>query len=138
MNTHVHTIPGGKMVVTWDADARAIIDTWANYGITLEQFREAVLVKGLDHSRAHGGRAWIVDSSQAKGAFSQEIQAFIDSDIFPAFAANGVKYFITINSPSVVTQLTIQSYQAKTGPNGLILVEVLSMQDALAWLKDRD
>ena len=37
-----------------------------------------------------------MDSSTAHGAFSQEIQSFIGSDVFPAFAKHGIRYFITL------------------------------------------
>jgi hypothetical protein len=113
----------------------AIIDTWTDYGITLEQFSEAVLQKGLGHAKNNGGKAWIVDSSGAKGNFSKECQAFIETDVFPAFAENGIKYFITIRSKSALTNITIKNYQAKIGPHGIQLVEAQDVQGAIDWLK---
>ena len=115
----VYSIPG-KLEVTWLGDVKSIVDTWSNYNVTLEEFKEAVMSNGLKHAKANGGIAYIVDSSTAKGAFSQEIQTFIGSDAFPAFAKNGIKYFITITSQvSTVTKMAVKSYAAKTGPNGL-------------------
>ncbi len=131
----IFSIPG-KLEVTWNSELKAIIDTWQTYHISLPEFREAVLVKGLDHSKANGGIAWIVDSSLAEGVFTQEIHRFIDTDIFPAFARNGVKYFITITSTvSALTKLNVMGYSAKTGPNGLKLVELNSTADAIEWLR---
>ena len=131
----IHTIPE-KMTSMWAADAKAVVDTWLNYNSTLEEFKEAVLEKGINHAKANGGVAWIVDSSKAKGAFPQEIQAFIESDVFPAFAKNGIKYFITINSQvSAITKMTVSSYSAKAGPLGLKLLELNSADDAIEWLK---
>lgn len=131
----IHSLPG-KLEVSWRSDVKAIVDTWHTYGITLDEFKEAVLVKGLNHSKANGGVAWIVDSSKAEGVFDTEIQNFIGSDVFPAFAKNGIKYFITINSQvSALTKMTVRTYQSKTGPNGLKLVEVNSVDDAVEWLK---
>lgn len=130
---HLHTV-SGKLEVHWLPEARAILDTWTDYFIPLEEFKKAVLEIGLGHSKANGGRAWIVDSSKAKGSFPQVNQDFIGSDIFPAFANNGVQYFMTITSESVLTKMTIASYQVKTGPNGLHLVEVNSVDDAVEWL----
>lgn len=124
-----------KLTVYWDEGAKAIIDEWTSYFISLEDFSTAVLIKGLNHSRANGGVAWIVDSSKAIGAFSKEIQAYIGNVIFPAFANNGVKYFITINSDNYLTKMNVDTYAAKTGPNNLQLVEVASVDDAVAWLK---
>ena len=132
----VYEVPG-KLKVTWDAELRAIIDTWKTYAITLDEFREAVLIRGLNHSKPNNGRAWIVDSSTAEGAFSQEIQKFIETDIFPAFVKNGVKYFITINSKvAPLTRLTVRQYSASAGPLGLKLVEVNSVEDAKSWLRE--
>ena len=135
MSEKVYEIPG-KLSVAWDPDVKAIIDTWSSYYVTLEEFKNAVLVKGVDYAKSRGVKAWIVDSSQAKGAFSQEIQDFIGSTVFPKFAEIGVKYFITITSQvSAVTKMTVASYASKTGPNGLKLVEVDSAENAVAWLK---
>ena len=131
----IHSVPE-KLEVTWNDEVKAIIDTWSTYHISLEEFKEAVLVKGLDHAKANGGIAWIVDSSKAKGVFTPEIHNFIGTDIFPAFAKNGIKYFITITSQvSAITKLTVRNYSAKTGPNGLKLVELNSVKDAILWLK---
>ena len=63
---------------------------------------------------------------------SQEIQAFIGSDIFPEFTKNGIKYFITITSQvSALTKMTVKTYSAKTGPHGIQLVELNSVIDAV-------
>lgn len=130
----VHNVPD-KLNVQWVPEVKAILDTWTSYFITLPAFREAVLEKGLDYAKAKGVRAWIVDSSKAKGAFSQEIQDFIGSDVFPAFAKAGVKFFITVTSASALTNMTISNYTAKLGPNGLQLVEATSAAAAIEWLK---
>lgn len=129
----VHEIPG-KLKCEWDPKARAIVDTWTDYNVTLDEFREAVLVKGLSYSAMNGGRAWIVDSSQATGAFSQEIQSFIVSDIFPAFQKKGVKYFMTITSETAITKMTVSQYASKAGPCGLQLVQGRSASGAKEWL----
>ena len=73
--------------------------------------------------------------SMFKGA-SKEIQDFIGNSVFPAFAKNNIKYFITITSKvSAITKMSVRSYSAKTGPNGLKLVELNSVADAITWLK---
>jgi len=130
----IYTIPG-KLNVEYNNEVKAIIDTWTTYQVSLDEFREAVLVKGMDYAKAHGAIAWIVDSSKAVGSFNRECQNFIGTDIFPAFAANGIKYFITINSASALTNLTVKEYRAKAGPNGLNLVEMPSAAAAIDWLK---
>ncbi|MCP4547787.1 MAG: hypothetical protein GY835_15100 [bacterium] len=130
----IQSIPG-KMESIWHNEAKAVIDTWTKYSVTLDEFKKAVQDKGLSFGKARNVQAWIVDSSQASGAFSQEIQEFIGTELFPAFAENGVKYFITITSDSAITKMSVSSYSAKAGPSGLQLVEVASVQDAVEWLK---
>lgn len=132
----IHSIPG-KLVVTWHPQARAIIDTWENYTVTLDEFKGAVLGAGLTFAKLNKAIAWIVDSSKAKGVFSQEIQQCIGSTVFPAFTKNGIKYFITILPQSALTKLTVKNFQQQTGPNGLELVETGSVEDAVAFLRDK-
>lgn len=131
----IHCIPN-KLIVEWLPDVHAIIDRWSSYGVTLKEFSAAVLDHGLGYARAHRGIAFIVDSSQAQGAFSQEIQAFIDSDVFPAFAASGIKYFITVTGDTnAITKMSVRRYAARSGPHGLELVEVATAQEAVEWLR---
>jgi hypothetical protein len=130
----IHSIPG-KLVTTWEASVRTVVDSWTSYDVTLAEFKTAVLDKGLSYAKAHNGQAWIVDSSKAKGNFTTECQNCIASDIFPSFAKSGIKYFITIKSGSALTNLTIKTYQAQTGPHGLKLVEMPNVAAAIEWLK---
>lgn len=133
----IHSIPG-YLEVKWLDDVRSMLDTWTNYTVTLPQFREAVLEKGVSHAGPRKAIGWIVDSSKAKGAFSQEIQKFIETDIFPAFAGIGVKYFCTINSQaSPTTRMTVDRYSAQTGPHGLTLVQADTTTDAIQFLKEK-
>jgi hypothetical protein len=131
----IHSIPG-KLEVEWRDDVKAVVDKWTSYNVTPDEFREAVGDKGIGFAKDKGVKAWIVDSGEAKGAFSQTIQEIIDKEIFPEFAKIGVKYFVTIPSDkSAVTKMSISSYASKTGPHGLQLVEVKSLDDAVEWLK---
>lgn len=132
--TPIHQI-SGKLTVQFEPSLKVVVDTWTSYFVTLDEFKDAVLVKGLGFAHPRGVQAWVVDSSRAKGAFSPECQAFIGSDIFPAFAKHGVKYFITINAESAVTKMTVREYQSKAGPHGLKLVEVKGVADAFEWLR---
>ncbi len=133
----IYSVPG-KIDVEWNANVKAIVDTWTTYFLTLEEFKEAVLVRGVNHAKANGGVAWIVDSSKAKGVLSQEVQKFIETDIFPVFAKIGIKYFITITSSvSALTRSTINTYSSKAGPCGLELVELNSVDDAILWLMNK-
>jgi len=131
----VHEIPA-VVRVEWNDEAKAMIDTWSNYTITLPQFREAILQKGVAHAKAQKARAWIMDASEAKGAFPQDVQKLIENEVFKTFASIGVKYFITIKSASAVTNMAISRYAAHLGPSGLQMVEVPDQNTAIKWLKD--
>ncbi|MFZ5446861.1 MAG: hypothetical protein ACOZQL_43140 [Myxococcota bacterium] len=134
----LHEVPS-KLAAYWLPEHRAVLDEWANYHLPLADFREAVLVKGLTASKARGGRAWIVDSRNARGVFSDEIQQFIGSTIFPEFVKGGVRYFITIRSQvSAATNMTIQRYERQVGPAGIQLITVDTFEQALAFLADAD
>jgi len=132
----INEIPG-KMISTWEADVKAVLDTWSDYYISLDEFKDAVLNKGLNFAKTNGCTAWIVDSSTASGVFPSEIQNFIGTDVFPTFFKNGVKFFITIK-PEVIglTTLNVSAYSAKAGPAGIKLVDVSSVEDAKMWLRE--
>jgi hypothetical protein len=132
----VHEIPG-ILRVEWSDEAKAMIDTWSSYAITVPQFREAILQKGVAHAKLQGGRAWVMDAAKAKGAFSPEIQTLIETEVFKTFASIGVKYFLTIKSAgSALTNMSIKSYTAHLGACGIQMVEVPDQKMAIAWLQE--
>ncbi len=131
----VHEIPG-VLLVEWNDDVRAMVDTWSNYAIKVPQFREAILNKGVAYAKVHGGRAWVMDATKAKGAFPQDVQKLIETEVFKIFAAIGIKYFITIKSASALTNMAIKSFTAHLGPCGLQMVEVPDVNHAIAWLRE--
>jgi hypothetical protein len=119
----VHEIPG-TLRVEWDEGAKAMLDTWSTYTISAPQFREAILDKGLAHAKAHGGRAWVMDASKAKGALPPDVQKLIEKEVFKAFAAVGIKYFITIKSTtSSAANMAIKTFTSHLGPSGIQMVE---------------
>ncbi|TXT66555.1 MAG: hypothetical protein BAJALOKI3v1_20018 [Promethearchaeota archaeon] len=133
----VHEVPG-KLEVHWDGSAKAIVDVWSSYNISLEEFRNAVLIDGLEIAKKRGAIAWIVDSSNASGNFSKEIHSFIESDVFPSFAENGIEYFITIKPDNPgLTSMTVDNYASKVGPAGIQLVEADNVEIAKDWLKSQ-
>ncbi|HEY5959579.1 MAG TPA: hypothetical protein VIV60_23655 [Polyangiaceae bacterium] len=135
MEAAVHEIPG-KLRVAFDMDAKAIIDRWETFAVTLEEFRDAVLIRGVTYGSRYGVRAWIVDSSAAKGAFPPAVQLLIEKEVFPTFAKIGVKQFLTITSKSAITNLSIMNFVSKLGPNGIELIETGSVSDALTIIKN--
>jgi len=132
----VTEIPG-VLAIEWDDQVKTTIDTWSNYGITVAQFRNAILEKGVANARLHGGRAWIMDASKVQGAFPQEIQDLIAKEVFKTFASIGIKYFITIKSAgSAITNMSIKRYTAHLGPCGIQMVEVADRGKAIEWLRE--
>ncbi len=132
----VHEIPG-ILLVAWNAEAKTMVDTWSSYAISVPQFRQAILEKGVAYAKAHGGRAWVMDATKARGAFPADIQKLIEAEVFKAFAAIGIEYFITIKSAtSSITNMSINRFTAHLGPCGIQMVEVPDMNAAIAWLKE--
>jgi hypothetical protein len=125
----------GKVKSYGHEGARAVVDVWQNYNISLADFSSVIIGRGLAWARAAGARAWVVDSSRAKGCFSPEVQEFIGRTAFPQFAAAGIRHFITVRSQSAITNMTIKSYSEKAGPAGITLVEVNSFDEAVAYLE---
>ncbi len=130
----IHEVPG-TVVVEYNDKVKAMVDTWSSYTISAEQFREAILKKGVANAKLHGARAWVMDASKAKGAFSSDIQKLIESEVFKVFAGIGIKYFITVKSGSTITNMSIDRYAAHVGPSGLKMVEVPDAAAAVAWLE---
>lgn len=131
----VHEVPG-TLVVEWNDEVRAMVDTWSSYGITVPQFRDAILNKGLTYAKTHGGRAWVMDATAAKGAMGEDVQKLIEAEVFKAFAAIGIKYFITIKSGSAITNMSIKNFTSHVGPCGIQMVEVPDRNKAIAWLRE--
>jgi hypothetical protein len=134
--TTIHEIPG-KVTVEWDSSVRAIIEHWANLSlIPLAEFRTAVLDKGLQHAAANQGNAYIVDHSAAKGAFIRDIQEFIETQVNPAFAKAGIKYFLSVPSKdSPLANMAAKRYQGRLDRSGIQHVDVSSVVEAVAWLR---
>jgi len=131
----VYQIPK-KLEVVWVEEVKAILDKWQSYFVTQFEFERAILEKGLEHAKANNGIAWIVDSQNAIGAMPKFMIDFIDKKVFPEFAKHGIKYFITISpGASTIAQKTVSQFSAKTHHNGLILVELNSLEEAIEWLK---
>lgn len=131
----IHEIPD-KMVTTWDRNAKAVIDKVDSFHMSLDEFKGAIMEEGLDYAKENGAIAWIIDSSEAEGNFKKEIQDFIEDEVFPAFADNGIKYFVTIKPDDPgLTSMTVENIASKAGPAGLQLVDAANVDAAKAWLQ---
>ncbi len=123
-----------KLEVFWCEDVKAIHDKWLNYGVTLEEFQQGVVVSGYQHAKANRAIAWIADGSDAKGVFSQEIQDLIAQKVFKAFVGIGIRYFISVQPKSALTKLGVKRYESQLGPHGIQLITVESLEGAFAFL----
>jgi hypothetical protein len=130
----VSEVPG-ILRVEWNSEGNTMVDTWTKYSITVEQFRQSVLIQGIAFAKAHGVKSWVMDASKATGAFSRDVQNLIEAENFPTFARAGIKYFLTIKSNSAITNMSIGGYASKLGPNGIQMVDVPDLKGAIAWLK---
>jgi hypothetical protein len=131
----IEEVPG-TLLVEWNEEAKTMVDVWSAYQITVPQFRDAIVKKGIAHARAHGGRAWVMDATKARGAFPEDVQKLIETEVFKAFAGIGIKYFITIKSASAITNMSISRYTTHLGPCGIQMVEAPDINKAIAWLKE--
>lgn len=130
----IYEIPG-KLVCEWHEDIKAMFDVWADYNVTVDEFRKAILTDGLNYAKTHGGKAWIMDASSARNAFSADVMKLINEEVLPSFAKAGIKYFVTVKSMSAVTNMSIKGYSAIMGPLGIQLLDVPDQDTAIAWLK---
>ncbi len=134
MRSKVYEIPN-KLIIEWDSEANVMVATWLTYMVTFEEYKKAIYNNGLEIVKRHKAIGWIVDSSKAKGAFSTEIQNFIKDVVFPADVKLGVKYFITIDSESAITNLNVNRYSVSADSNGIKVIKTDSVEAALDWLK---
>lgn len=120
-----------KIDVSWHPEVVAVLESWTDYDLDLESFRRAVFVKGINHAKASQAKAWILDPGQATGSVSDEIQAMIDQDRFPALAWTGVRYFVTLNPAASDTTVNPDTSNTR----GVQCVETPTLETAFAWLK---
>lgn len=126
-----------KLEVVWCDEVKAVWDKWFNYCVTLDEFRGALMDKGVPFARANRAIAWIADATEAKGVFPPDVQDFISRDVFKTYASNGIKYFISIQPRSQLTKLAVKRYESKVGPNGIQLITVNSIDEAFAFLEEQ-
>jgi hypothetical protein len=123
----------GKMNLYWIPEVHATCEVYTDYFVSLEEFKY-VLGVGQRFSKEHKAIAKIVDSSKAKGSFPQEIQDYLPEG-FSILIADGIKFFITITSQSVLTKMSINKFLVHAGHSGISTLEVASIDDAVEWLK---
>jgi hypothetical protein len=121
-----------KLDVSWHPEFLTVLECWSDFNVELEEFRRAVFVKGINHAKGSRAKAWIFDPGTAAGEFSQEIQAMISADRYPALGWAGVKYIVTINPAA--TEISVNPETEST--RGVQRVEAPSSEAAMAWVKE--
>jgi hypothetical protein len=125
-----------RVRVEWNEETKALVVRVFTYRGTVEVFREIVVDHLFDLTKEKGARAWIVDSSEATGAFHARSREILEREVFPAIAKLGVKYLITIPSEvSPIAVMTVESYAAGAAAIGMEAVEVRSIDEGIEWLK---
>lgn len=126
-----------KLELSCNDDVSAIITTWSSYTISNDDFKKAILEEGLQYAKQNNCKAWIVDSSKAKGLFKKEQLEFIDNEVFPKLSECGIKHFISIKpTDSLFTELTVKRYTSMSSSHNLQLVEADNINQAVNWLKE--
>ena len=128
------TVPG-KVVSSWLPEERVVIDTWESFFISLPDFRTAIFETALPAAVALGADAWIVDTHDARGVFSDDVQHFIATKGHALFAERGIRYFITVRPRRTAPGLSLQHVEDTVGPAGMQLVTVDSVDAALAFVR---
>lgn len=132
----IHTIPD-RVKITWRDDINAITEAWTSCDVTVDEFKEAILIKGLGYARDHAARAFIVDTSLCTDSFSGEVEEFIKTTLLPALADNLIKYYITTDlNFHEIAKAGISSLPRESGPGSLETLHVHGIKDAVMWLKE--
>jgi len=119
----------GVVTVTHRADLEAVAVRWLRYQ---DVAVKPALGKQLDLIRQHALRTVIVDSQDAVGAYSAEMNRWIAQDFVPLMERTALKVFITVVPRSAVADLANKGWQDGQVERGFQMVEVASMAEAEA------
>lgn len=134
MSTAFASVPG-KVVSSWLAQERAVVDAWESFFIGLPEFKKAIFESALPKAAKLGATAWIVDTRNARGVLPDEVLTFISQHGHALFAAKGIKHFITVRPKSPTAALSLQRVEKVVGPSGMQLITVDSVEAALEFLR---
>ena len=119
----------GVVKVTHLADLEAVCVRWLRYQ---DMAVKPALGKQLELIRKHSLRTVIVDSQDAVGAYSAEMNRWIGQEFVPLMERTSLKVFITVVPRSAVADLANKGWQDGTADRGFQMVEVASMAEAEA------
>ena len=117
----------GVVSVTHDPKLQAVIVRWLRYQ---DQAVKPALGMQLDLIRKHSLRTVVVDSREAVGAYSAEMNHWIGVDFVPLLERTTMKAFVTVVPRSAVADLANKGWQEGQDGLGFQMVEVASMAEA--------
>ena len=135
MRQEIYSIPG-KMSGSHDLQINAIIDSWQNLLVSLDDFKKTIFDKGILYASQNGVQTWIVDTSNALGTFKPDIQEFIEGTVAPKCSDIGIKYFFVVLPKSAISRLSARKVaNINANQEGMQTIEVGSVDEALTLLK---
>jgi len=117
----------GVVSVTHVPELEAVVVRWLRYQ---DQAVKPALGKQLELIRTHSLRTVVVDSSEAVGAYSAEMNRWIGVEFVPLLERTTMKAFVTVVPRSAVADLANKGWQEGQNGLGFQMVEVASMREA--------
>jgi hypothetical protein len=119
-------IPGVVSVRT-DLTLKAVVVRWLRY----DDFAvKPALEEQLAQIQQHGLRTVIVDSSDAVGGYSPEMNRWVGVEFVPRMSTTQVRQIVTVVSHSSLAEMSNREWQNGGRSSGLRMVEVSSMAEA--------
>jgi methyl-accepting chemotaxis protein len=119
----------GAVTVTHVADLDAVVVRWLRYD---DDAVKPALGKQLELIQRHGLTTVIVDSQDAVGAYSAEMNRWIGREFVPQMEQTTVRGFVTVVPRSAVADLANKGWQDGSDTRGFQMVEVATMAEAEA------
>ncbi len=117
----------GVVSVTLAPQLQAVIVRWLRYQ---DQAVKPALGKQLELIQKHSLRTVVVDSREAVGAYSAEMNHWIGGEFVPLLERTTMKAFVTVVPRSAVADLANKGWQEGQSGLGFQMVEVASMAEA--------
>ena len=117
----------GTVSVRHDPAIGAVIVRWLRYA---DEAVRPALGKQLELIRAHRLTTVIVDSSEAVGAYSTEMNHWIGRDFVPQLTRTTLRGFVTVVPRSAVADLANQGWQDADASLGFPMVQVATAAEA--------
>ncbi|GAB2879480.1 methyl-accepting chemotaxis protein [Nocardioides pacificus] len=117
----------GAVSVTHVADLNAVVVRWLRYD---DSAVKPALGKQLELIQKHSLHTVIVDSQEAVGAYSAEMNRWIGQEFVPKMERTAVRGFVTVVPRSAVADLANKGWQDNSETRGFQMVEVGSMAEA--------